>query len=80
MSGVEERIFQESVEDLRKKAIRLIEDIWPSLRKEMEEQMAEFYSGMGGEIIPAVYKAAKVNPQSSLVSSFQNISVGIDRE
>jgi hypothetical protein len=32
-----------------------------------------FYSGMGGEIIPAVYKAAKINPQSSLVSSFQII-------
>jgi hypothetical protein len=32
-----------------------------------------FYSGMGGEIIPAVYKATKVNPQSQLVSSFQNI-------
>ncbi len=39
----------------------------------------QFYSGMGGEIIPAVYKATKVNPQSSLVSSFQNIFVGIDR-
>ncbi len=28
-----------------------------------------FYSGMGGEIIPAVYKATQVNPQSPLVSS-----------
>jgi hypothetical protein len=36
-----------------------------------------FYSGMGGEIIPAVYKAAQVNPQSPLVSSFQNISAGL---
>jgi hypothetical protein len=32
-----------------------------------------FYSGMGGEILPAVYKATKVNPHSPLVSSFQNI-------
>jgi len=39
----------------------------------------QFYSGMGGEIIPAVYKATKVNPQSSLVSSFQNISVYVDK-
>ena len=39
----------------------------------------QFYSGMGGEIIPAVYKATKINPQSSMVSSFQNISVGIDK-
>jgi hypothetical protein len=33
----------------------------------------QFYSGMGGEIVPAVYKATQVNPQSPLVSSFQNI-------
>ncbi len=39
----------------------------------------QFYSGMGGEIIPAVYKATKVNPQSSLVSSFQNIILTIDK-
>lgn len=39
----------------------------------------QFYSGMGGEIIPAVYKATKVNPQSSFVSSFQNISVSVDK-
>jgi hypothetical protein len=32
-----------------------------------------FYSGMGGEILPAVYKAAKVNPHSPVVSCFQNI-------
>ena len=32
-----------------------------------------FYSGMGGEIIPAIYKATKVNPHSPLVSCFQNI-------
>jgi hypothetical protein len=37
-----------------------------------------FYSGMGGEIIPAVYKATQVNPQSPLVSSFQNIYTGIE--
>jgi hypothetical protein len=36
-----------------------------------------FYSGMGGEIIPAVYKATQVNPQSPLVSSFQNIYADI---
>jgi hypothetical protein len=39
----------------------------------------QFYSGMGGEIIPAVYKATRVNPQSSLVSSFQNIVTRIDK-
>ena len=39
----------------------------------------QFYSGMGGEIIPAFYKATKVNPQSSLVSSFQNISVTMEK-
>jgi hydroxymethylglutaryl-CoA reductase len=32
-----------------------------------------FYSGMGGEILPAIYKAAKVNPHSPLVSCFQHI-------
>jgi hypothetical protein len=39
----------------------------------------QFYSGMGGEIVPAVYKASRVNPQSPLVSSFENISVKTDR-
>ena len=39
----------------------------------------QFYSGMGGEIIPAVYRATKVNPQSCLVSSFQNIYAGMDK-
>ncbi len=38
----------------------------------------QFYSGMGGEIIPAVYKATKVNPHSPLVSCFQNIHCGIE--
>jgi hypothetical protein len=38
----------------------------------------QFYSGMGGEIIPAVYKSTKVNPHSPLVSCFQNIHCGID--
>ena len=38
----------------------------------------QFYSGMGGEIIPAVYKATKVNPQSSLVTSFENITAGVE--
>jgi hypothetical protein len=33
----------------------------------------QFYSGMGGEILPAVYRATKVNPRSPLVSCFQNI-------
>jgi len=37
----------------------------------------QFYSGMGGEIIPAVYKATQVNPQSPLVSSFQYISAEV---
>ncbi len=37
-----------------------------------------FYSGMGGEIIPAVYKATQVNPQSPIVSSFQNIYADIE--
>jgi hypothetical protein len=39
----------------------------------------QFYSGMGGEIIPAVYKATQVNPQSPLVSSFQNIRAEEDK-
>lgn len=39
----------------------------------------QFYSGMGGEIIPAVYKATQVNPQSPLVSSFQNIHAELDK-
>lgn len=39
----------------------------------------QFYSGMGGEIIPALYRATKVNPRSCLVSSFQNTYAGIDR-
>ena len=38
-----------------------------------------FYSGMGGEIIPAVYKATQVNPQSPLVSSFQTIEAGVEK-
>lgn len=38
-----------------------------------------FYSGMGGEILPAVYKATKVNPYSPLVSCFQNIYAEEDR-
>ena len=38
----------------------------------------QFYSGMGGEIIPALYRATKVNPRSCLVSSFQNIYARID--
>jgi hypothetical protein len=38
-----------------------------------------FYSGMGGEIVPAVYKSTQVNPQSPLVSSFENIYVKTDR-
>lgn len=32
-----------------------------------------FYSGMGGEILPAIYKAAKINPHSPIVSCFQRI-------
>jgi hypothetical protein len=43
-----------------------------------KEMGCPFYSGMGGEIIPAVYKATQVNPQSPLVSSFQNISAGME--
>jgi hypothetical protein len=39
----------------------------------------QFYSGMGGEILPAIYKATKVNPHSALVSCFQNIWAGLDR-
>jgi len=38
----------------------------------------QFYSGMGGEIIPAVYRATKLNPRSCLVSSFQNTFAGVD--
>jgi hypothetical protein len=39
----------------------------------------QFYSGMGGEIIPAVFKATQINPQSPLVSSFQNINARIEK-
>lgn len=38
----------------------------------------QFYSGMGGEIVPAFYKATQVNPQSPLVSAFQNIYAKIE--
>jgi hypothetical protein len=38
-----------------------------------------FYSGMGGEILPAIYKATKVNPHSPLVSCFQNIYAEKDK-
>ncbi|UCE41627.1 MAG: hypothetical protein JSV17_01150 [Candidatus Aminicenantes bacterium] len=38
-----------------------------------------FYSGMGGEILPAIYKATKVNPRSPLVSCFQNIYAEKDK-
>ncbi len=44
-----------------------------------EKLGCQFYSGMGGEIIPAVYKATQVNPQSPLVSSFQNIFADLER-
>ncbi len=44
-----------------------------------EDLGCQFYSGMGGEIIPAVYKATQVNPQSPLVSSFQNIYAEEDK-
>lgn len=39
----------------------------------------QFYSGMGGEIIPAVYRATQVNPQSPLVSSFENIYAKVEK-
>ena len=39
----------------------------------------QFYSGMGGEIVPAVYRATQVNPQSPLVSSFENIYASMDK-
>lgn len=34
---------------------------------------------MGGEIIPALYRATKVNPRSCLVSSFQNIDARVEK-
>jgi hydroxymethylglutaryl-CoA reductase len=40
-----------------------------------QELGCQFYSGMGGEIIPAIYRAVQVNPRSPLVSSFQNIYI-----
>lgn len=40
-----------------------------------QELGCQFYSGMGGEIIPAIYRAVQVNPRSPLVSSFQNIDI-----
>jgi hypothetical protein len=38
-----------------------------------------FYSGMGGEIIPAIYRATKFNPRSCFVSSFQNVYTGEEK-
>lgn len=38
-----------------------------------------FYSGMGGEIIPAIYKATRVNPHSSLVTCFQFIHTRLEK-
>jgi len=49
-------------------------------RKGAKKLGCPYYSGMGGEIIPAVYKATRVNPHSSLVSSFQRIFAEIDKE
>jgi hypothetical protein len=41
------------------------------------EQGAFVYSGMGGEIIPALYRATKVNPRPSNVSCTENLYVEI---
>ncbi len=42
------------------------------------EQGAFVYSGMGGEIIPALYRATKVNPRPSNVSCTENLYVEIN--
>jgi len=43
----------------------------------VEEQGAPFYSGMGGEIIPALYRATKVNPRPYNVSCTENFYVDV---
>jgi hypothetical protein len=44
------------------------------------EQGAFVYSGMGGEIIPALYRATKVNPRPSNVSCTENLYVEIQKD
>jgi hypothetical protein len=44
------------------------------------EQGGFVYSGMGGEIIPALYRATKVNPRPSNVSCTENMYVEIKGE
>ncbi len=46
----------------------------------MQEQGCFFYSGMGGEIIPALYRGTKVNPRPYNVSCTENIYVEIKGE
>jgi hypothetical protein len=41
------------------------------------EQGAFLYSGMGGEIIPAIYRATKVNPRPCNVSCTENLYIKI---
>ena len=43
----------------------------------LQEQGAFVYSGMGGEIIPALYRATKVNPRPCNVSCTENMYVEI---
>jgi hypothetical protein len=43
----------------------------------MQEQGGFHYSGMGGEIIPALYRGTKVNPRPDNVSCTENIYVEI---
>ena len=43
----------------------------------LQEQGWFVYSGMGGEIIPAIYRATKVNPRPYIVSCTENVYVEI---
>jgi hypothetical protein len=46
----------------------------------LQEQGCFVYSGMGGEIIPAIYRATKVNPRPYNVSCTENVYVEIKGE
>ena len=46
----------------------------------MQEQGGFVYSGMGGEIIPALYRGTKVNPRPYNVSCTENVYVEIKGE
>jgi hypothetical protein len=43
----------------------------------LQEQGWFYYSGMGGEIVPALYRGTKVNPRPSNVSCSENVYVEV---